>query len=360
MQEMYVFGITASPWLVAPLAYLLWVMLFWILKSVGFATVKRVVGRTRTRIDDILISAADLPLSLLIFASGGLLVERMLPFISAAGLTNYVFLGFKAVTIVALILFVDQFIIGLLREYSGRVEILKMTGDVLHGFVRMLVFGLGLLILLDSFGVSITPIIASLGIGTLAIALALQPTLENLFAGVQIAVDKPMLVGHFIRLESGEEGLVHKIGWRSTWIRLPPDNIVVIPNKTLVNSIILNYHYPDRETNLVIGLGVHYQSDLEHVERVTIEVARDVLKTVPGGVADFEPSVRFHTFADYSINLNVVLRVKEQPDTGMVRHEFIKRLKKRYEQEGVVIPYPVQAVNHQQEQAFETLRGENR
>jgi len=102
---------------------------------------------------------------------------------------------------------------------------------------------------------------------------------------------------------------------------------------------------------VAIEIGVHYLSDLEAVERVTVEVGREVLKEVPGGVKEFEPLIRYHTFADSSIKFAVVLRVKEFVDQYLVRHEFIKRLQKRYAKEGIVIPYPIQAVNMSQEDA---------
>jgi small-conductance mechanosensitive channel len=217
--------------------------------------------------------------------------------------------------------------------------------------VRIVVLGLGLLILLDSFGVSITPIIASLGVGSLAVALALQPTLENFFAGVQLVIDKPIQVGQFIKLDSGEEGYVHKIGWRSTWVRMLPNNVVVMPNKVLINSKILNYYYPQQDLAVLVQVGVHYDSDLEHVERVTIEVGEEVMKTVQGGVPEFKPFIRYHTFADFSINFTVILRAKEFVDNYLVKHEFIKRLHKRYAKEGIVIPFPIRAINYGQEKA---------
>jgi small-conductance mechanosensitive channel len=337
-----------SPWIIIPLVYFLWVSVLSIVKRIVFSTIKRFAERTVNHWDDIFCRAADFPLTLLIFTSGGLLVEHLLPE-GGASLTNAFLLGFKAATIVAVILFADRFVSELIAEYSHQVEVLKVSSDVVQVITRIIVFSLGLLILLDSFGISITPIIASLGIGSLAVALALQPTLENLFSGAQLIFDKSIQVGHFVKLESGEEGYVHKIGWRSSWIRLPPNNMVIIPNKIIVNSRVLNYHYPDKELAVPIEVGVHYNSDLEQVEKITLEVARQTLKEVSGGVASFEPAVRYHALADFSVNMTVALRAKEISDVGLLRHEFIKRLHQRYAKEGIIIPYPVQAVNYSQE-----------
>lgn len=353
MQDFQIAGISMSPWLTIPVIYLIWVSILLAVKKVCFESIRRFASKTKTNIDDLLIKSIDFPVILLIFTSGGVIVERMIPGINNLELTNYFLIGFKATTIVAIILFADKFINGLVREYSGKMEILKTSGGVVQGFVRIIVMGLGLLILLDSFGVSITPVIASLGIGSLAVALALQPTLENFFSGIQIVIDKPIKVGQFIKLESGEEGYVHKIGWRSTWVRMLPNNVVVISNKALVSSKIVNYYYPETDLAVLVQVGVHYECDLEHVERVTIEVARETLQQVAGGIKDFDPFIRYHTFADFSINFSVILRAKEFVDNYLIKHEFIKRLHKRYAQEGIVIPYPIRAINYAQEKLFE-------
>ncbi|MDD3088554.1 MAG: mechanosensitive ion channel family protein [Candidatus Omnitrophica bacterium] len=233
----------------------------------------------------------------------------------------------------------------MIKSRAEKTSVIKTSEHVLTVVARGIVIGLGVLMLLDSAGVSITPVLASLGIGSLAVALALQPTLENFFSGLQIIADKPVEPGQFVKLETGEEGYVERIGWRSTWIRQLPNNMVVIPNKVLVNSRVLNYYYPDKELAVLVQVGVHYDSDLEQVEKVTIEVAEDVLKTVQGGVPDFKPFIRYHTLADFSINFSVIMRGKEFVDGYLIKHEFIKRLRKRYAQEGIIIPYPIRTLD---------------
>ncbi len=352
MNALTVAGITIPLWIYLPLVYLLWVTAFLMLKKVLFRAIGRMVSRTESRLDDLLIHSLNLPLTLLIFSSGGALVESLYPVAAEEEITRYFFLFFKAATIVAVVLFCDKFIIGLIRHYSAKVEILRASGGVVHGLVRFAVLALGVLILMDSFGISVTPVIASLGIGSLAVALALQPTLENFFSGVQIMIDKPIKVGQFVKLDSGEEGYIHRIGWRSTWVRMLPNNVVVLPNKVLVNSKVTNYYYPDKDLAVLVQVGVHYESDLEHVERVTIEVGREVMTGVAGGVKEFTPFIRYHTFDDFSINFTVILRAREFVDNYLIKHEFIKRLHKRYAREGIVIPYPIRAVNYEQEKAF--------
>ncbi|MBL7068571.1 MAG: mechanosensitive ion channel family protein [Candidatus Omnitrophica bacterium] len=322
-----------------------------IIKKVIYGQIRRLADRTKTEIDNIVLDSADLPLTLLIFVTGAVVLEKIGPFGVDGELTRYFFVGLRVTTVLAIIMFFDRLLRSLIKTYSEKVDILKTSGNVAQGIVRIVVLGLGVLILLDSFGISITPIIASLGVGSLAVALALQPTLENFFAGIQLVIDKPVKVGQFVKLDSGEEGYVHKIGWRSTWVRMLPNNVVVIPNKVLTNSKVLNYYYPQQDLAVLVQVGVHYNSDLVYVEKVTIEVGEEVMKAVKGGVPDFKPFIRYHTFADFSINFTVILRAKEFVDNYLVKHEFIKRLHKRYAKEGIIIPFPIKAINYDQEKA---------
>jgi len=359
MAQMNFFGLNISVWIYIPIFYLVWVTFLLLLKRVVLHSIRKLVRKTTTKIDNIMIAAADFPATLLIFTSGGAIAERMFPVATEGQLTNYFTLGFKAATIVAIVLFVDRFINGLLKVYSDKVEVFRTSGGVARGIIRTIVISLGLLILLDSFGISVIPVIASLGIGSLAVALALQPTLENFFSGVQIVMDKSIQVGQFIKLESGEEGYVHKISWRSTWLRMLSNNVVVIPNKVLVSSRIVNYYYPATDLAVLVEVGIHYGSDLEHVERVTMEVAQEIMTTVHGAVKDFKPFIRYHTLGAYSINFSVIMRAQEFVDNYLIKHEFIKRLHKRYAHERIVIPYPIEAVNLEQEEVFQKMKKES-
>lgn len=353
MNSISIFSMEISAWIYAPAVYFLWVSILLILKKVFFKRIKKIADKTKTRLDDVFLDALNLPLTLLIFVSGIWILEKISPQIGDAELARYFFIALKATAIVAVIIFLDRLLRGLIQTYSYKVDVLKTSRGVAQGIVRAIVIALGLLILLDSFGVSITPLVASLGIGSLAVALALQPTLENFFSGVQIIIDKPIQVGQFIKLESGEEGYVQKIGWRSSWVRVLPNNTVVIPNKVLVSSRVLNYYYPEQEMAVRVQVGVHYDSDLDHVEKVTIEVGEEIMKTVNGGVPEFKPFIRYHTFNDSSIDFTVILRCKEFVDNYLVKHEFIKRLHKRYAAEGIVIPFPIRAINYSQEKAID-------
>ncbi len=219
--------------------------------------------------------------------------------------------------------------------------------------VKIIIMMLGGLIILNHLGISVTPILTTLGIGGLAVALALQDTLSNLFAGMYIALDNNIKVGDYIKLETGEEGYVEDIGWRVTKIRQLPNNMVLVPNSILAKVRITNYELPTRDLAVLVQVGVHYNSDLERVEEIVCEVGKEVMQQVPGGVPEFSPFIRYHTFGDFSINFTVILRARTFVDRYLVTHEFIKRLHKRFNEEGIVIPFPITAINYTQENPLE-------
>jgi small-conductance mechanosensitive channel len=124
---------------------------------------------------------------------------------------------------------------------------------------------------------------------------------------------------------------------------------VLIPNAKLTQANITNYYLPDKDLAVLVNLGVHYNSDLKKVEQVTCEVGKEVMREVTGGVPEFDPFIRYNSFGDSSIHFTVILRAKEYVDQYLIKHEFIKRLHQRYAKEGIVIPYPIRAVNYSQE-----------
>jgi len=202
----------------------------------------------------------------------------------------------------------------------------------------------GALVLLDSLGVAITPLLTALGVGGLAVALALQDTLSNLFAGIYLLMSRKIRPGDFIQIENGAQGYVCDINLRHTTIRELANNLVVVPNTKMASAVNRNYSLPEQEVTVLVDVGVSYANDLANVERVTLDVARETLNEVSGGVPEFEPQVRYHTFADPGIRFTAVLRARAFVDQFVLKHEFIKRLHRRYGQEVITIPFPIRTV----------------
>ncbi|MGM0440840.1 MAG: mechanosensitive ion channel family protein [Elusimicrobiota bacterium] len=259
--------------------------------------------------------------------------------------------GFITNTIVILFITTVTFavikvIANLAKYYADRAQSGLQSTTIVVTLIKIAVFVVGLLLVFQSLGIKITPLITALGVGGLAVALALQETLSNLFAGLQIIFAGQVRVGDFVMLESGQQGEVVDITWRNSTIKTREENMIVIPNSTLGNVIVTNYNLSGKNCILRIPVGVSYESDLEKVEKVTIEIAKQVLKDIKGGDGTFEPKVRFTTFNDSSIDLKIILRVKEYFNRFTLQHEFIKRLHKRYNREGIVIPFPIRTIEY--------------
>ena len=318
--------------LVIAVAYVGGQLLRFVIQSRFAAFAKRTPGQW----DDALISA----------------VGRRVPFWSlligvyvAAGLwpltAHFSTLIDKALYVAAaasLTLLVSEVLVRLVRAQRATSDASLRTTTLTENVVKIVVVILGFLVILNGLGLSITPMLTALGVGGLAIALALQDTLSNLFAGLYLTVAKQIRIGNYIRLASGEEGYLVDIDWRASRLRQLSNNTVLIPNAKLSQSIVTNYHFPEQELAIVIEASVDYGSNLEEVERITKEVGRDVMKNVTGGVRTHEPIVYFHTLGDPGIGFSVILRAREFVDQFPIKHEFVKRLHRRYADEGIQIP----------------------
>ena len=201
--------------------------------------------------------------------------------------------------------------------------------------------------LLNYLTIDITPLVAGLGIGGLAIALAIQPALSNFFAGAQIVSDKIIRVGDYIEIDSGATGYIVSIGWRSTRMRTTHNNMLIIPNSRLVDSTITNFHGPAMELAVIVKSGVSYNSDLAYVEQVTMEVAKEVIAELPEAVDNREPWFSYEEFGDSNINFWIWLYAKDRLGSFRVRSEMIKRLHARFDKEGITINYPVRLLTYE-------------
>jgi small-conductance mechanosensitive channel len=329
---------------------LLSVVLGLVARRLLLARLARVAENTSSLMDDALIASLRRPLPAWFLLGGLSLAAPVIPM--PGDLESGVRKLLVSLFIVSVTLWAAGLASRLLRTAGNDWGTAGTpVAGVVRQVVRIAVIAVGVLVVLGTLGISVTPILTTLGIGGLAVALALQDTLANLFAGIHLTLAGTVRVGDFVRLETGEEGFVEDIHWRATRVRTLPNNFVLIPNSRLAQSIVTNYDLPSRDLAVLVEVGVHYASDLEHVERVTCEVGRDVMKTVPGGVPEFDPFIRYHSFGDSSIGFSVILRARAFTDRFAVKHEFIKTLSRRFAAEGIVIPFPIRAINVEQERA---------
>jgi small-conductance mechanosensitive channel len=233
----------------------------------------------------------------------------------------------------------------LVRNYGAQVPGALPVTTLTENLAQLAVLLLGIVLLLEEFGVKITLLLTTLGVGGLAVALAMQDTLSNLFAGFYMAVAGQIRLGDYIKLATGEEGYVADIAWRNTTVRSPACNIIIIPNSKLSQTIVTNYHLPDKHMWAALQVNVVLESDADQVERILLEVATQGAGQIDGLVADVPPSVLLDPgFGDSFLAFSVNYQVTEFNNQATVRAALRKRILKRFKEEGIRLPYPVRRV----------------
>ena len=314
-----------------------------VIERVILARLRKLADKTEWRGDEIIIGALRGIITTVLVIIGLFFASYSLPL--SESLLTLLHKVLKVLLILCGTVAMSRMAVGYASLTTISDEGQRKSASILVYIARASVYLIGILVILQSLGISITPLLTALGVGGLAVALALQDTLSNLFAGIHILASRKVRTGDYIKLETGQEGNVVDIGWRTTTIKAPANHLIIVPNTRVASSIVADFDQPDKETVMLIGLGVSYDSDLGKVERVTVEVAKSVLKEIDGGVPTFEPVVRFSEFSDFAIRFNVILRSKQFGDQFLLRHEFIRRIHERYRREGIVIPYPIREIH---------------
>lgn len=305
--------------------------------------VTKLTMKTKTKIDDTIIDAIKGPIVVIFLIIGIRFALERATFVPTEITEHLPTISYLLIILIATLV-TARIVVGILKYFGTVRPNIRTLVPTLQKLLKIIVYFVAFVLILNALGIQVTALVAAFGIGGLAVAFALQGTLSEFFAGIYIMSDRPVRVGDYIELESGRKGYVIDVGWRSTRIRELPNNVIVVPNSKLAGSIITNFYLPEPEMATLVQVGVAYSSDLEKVERVTIDVGKKVLKKVTGGVPEFEPFIRYHTFSDFSINFTVILRVKEFVDKYLITHEFVKELHKRYKKEGIEIPFPIRTV----------------
>jgi small-conductance mechanosensitive channel len=260
-------------------------------------------------------------------------------------LSHQVGLVLEVAVILSVTITVSNVLTTLVQGASERRALGRPITGLGQSVVRGVVCIIGLLVLLGALGIQITPILTALGVGGLAVALALQDTLSNLFAGVHLLADKPIRVGDYVKVADSVEGHVVDIGWRSTRVRMLQNIVVTIPNKRVAESTITNYDMPESRMVLSIRISVDYSADPDVVQRVLLEEAAQGIGHVPGLLAEPEPTARLIPgFGEYSLEFTLACHVKSFTDQFLVQHELRKRILRRFSAEGIRIPVQVRGV----------------
>ncbi len=312
-----------------------------ILEKILIRRLGRLIRKTRFQFDDFIIRAFK-RMGILWFTLAGVYYA-----VEELGLKRAYTRPIDKILLIIVILSVTfvlaRISVGFIRFSLKRMGYPSTTLFVNVSYIFILI--IGVLVALTALDISITPLLTALGVGGLAAALALQDTLSNIFAGIQIIASKTIKPGDYIKLDSGIEGHITDITWRSTFVKSLSNNIVIVPNNKLSSTAVTNFSEPLEEKSVIVPVRVSYASDLARVEQVALEVAAKTLREVPGGIGQFQPLVRYTELSEYSVNFDVILRVRNYTDQYLVIHEFIKRLFDRFRDEGIEIPFPTRTLH---------------
>ncbi len=254
-------------------------------------------------------------------------------------------LGISLVTFliqIAVTILVMRLLTGWIELFATRrnLQSLSLIKRLLHGFTFVVVIA----VILASLGVPVEGILIALAGSSVVLSLALQQPLSNLFGGVMVAASNRFKPGDYIRLSTGEEGYVVDVDWFTTTVRQMTNNLVVIPNALMTSAILVNFDRPASEMTIFLDVAVGRDQDVDRVEQVALEVARQVMVNVSGGVSSWKPFIRYpQGLADYITRFTVALRVQNYEAQYPVTYEFFRQLQERYRQEGITTPFPLVA-----------------
>ena len=346
------FGLGNQPW-VDPVVAIAFVLISMVAAGLVhlavFPLIMRLAHRTPTELDGILIQAVRWPVNVGIVVLGiylSLAIALDLPgavqkFIDIAGQA--------AGALLLVVLFGRMVSRGMDWAIEEQTKKARRTVDprlllMLRRVLVTLIYGLGLLLVVNTLGISISPLIAGFGLGGVAVALAIQPTLSNMFAGTYVMTEGAVSPGDYIEMEGGIAGYVLEVGWRSTRLRTWSNTLVVVPNARFAETIITNYYAPTPPVNVYLTCGVSYDSDLTRVEAVSMDVMNRVLETSPHGVKEYGAYFGFDNFGESNVDFWLFVQARDRLASFELRSALINELHHRFAEDGIVINYPVRSV----------------
>ena len=298
---------------------------------------------TETDLDDLIGAAVRRPLVLFVGIWGVVIAAQTVSFIEDAH--EGILTAGLVLTVIIVTVTVRRVLVILLEWQAARPGLTQSKlhpGSVplIRRGITILVFAAGFLIVLDTLGLAISPLLAGLGIGGIAVALALQPLLANVFASSYMLSDSSIRIGDWVEIEGGPTGVVDDIGWRATRIRSFDNNVVIIPNSMLADSTVTNYSLTSLAADARVLLGVAYEEDLDRVETVCLDVLTTLRDEWETSVKDSDPVFSYLSFGDSNVDILIKLRTQTWSDSFALRHEMVKRLHARLNSEGITINYP--------------------
>src|SRR3989338_9608907 len=312
--------------------------------AISTKVILRLTKKTKTVIDDLIVSKTNKPVSAILFLIGVRLAFFSLDIgpgildILEKIIGSLIIIVVTYIVIVVVEIFVDNWLRGLASKTESKFD--DQLVPLLHRFSRIFIGIIGILFILSSWGIQIGPLLASLGIVGIAVAFALQSTLGNIFGGMTIIIDKSVKVGDKIRLDNETMGTVMDVGLRSTKIKTWDGELITIPNGKLADSKILNFMQPEPTVRIVIEFGVEYGSDTSKVRKIVL----DTVSKITGVLKEPAPKVMMMEMADFALKFRALFWVGNfdiKYDTKALATEEIYNALRR---ERVGIPFPTRTI----------------
>ncbi len=333
-------------WLTVPVFVVGLVALAWLFERVVLTVLRRMSARTETKVDDALAEGLPTILRPIVAVVALHVVIQQLLRDEKGALSTDGRLADKALTVVAIVV-----IAVALVSVASRVIDAWVGADVARNPVgppvklglKIVMLPVALLAVLQAIDYPVNSLLTALGIGSLAVGLALQDTLKNMFAGVQIVLDRPIRAGDYVEVDKTAVGTVTEIGLRTTKLRSLENNIIVIPNATIAGAMVVNYDVQDRTFVQKFNVGVAYGVDTRRVQRVLEEAAAAAQKDL-SGFATEPPHVTVRELGESSVNFTVEMRLRQYAGRGALVSEMYHRLYERLCAERIEIPFPTRTV----------------
>ena len=311
-----------------------------------FRSLRSWARKTPTDVDNIIVAAFSAPSALWIVILAADLAVRSAELSERA--VGNVDKTLIILWILSLTLAASKLAVSVFARYGSTFKGAAAVTTLGQNLIRLVIISIGLLLMLNALGISVTPILTALGVGGLAVALGLQETLANLFAGFFVSVAGNVRVGDYIRVSSGEEGSVTDISWRATTLRTLANNLVIIPNAQLAQALVTNYSLPEPRLSVPVPFNVALESDPARVEQILLDEAACAIGVVPGLLAEPAPIVRFNQgTVDYALAFTLIVAAEDFVAQFAVQHELRKRIVARLAREGIEMAFPARIFNVQ-------------
>lgn len=337
-------NIQLNPYIKAGAVLFAMFLILRIILTIAERIILKITSKTKTDLDDIILQKTSRPLTYLaFFISLIFALQEITLSTNVSDLLHKSTYTLLSITIGYLIfVIVDNSLVRVWKKLSEKTEndLDDTIGQLVHEVLRIVLIVIIFIYILNIWGIEIGPFIAGLGIAGLAVALALQPTLSNVFSGISIILDGTYKVGDVIKLQSGEMGTVHKIGLRTTRIKSFDNEMIIIPNSSIANATVQNFFQPDMSIRVNVEFGVEYGIDPEYIKKIVIEEIEKIKIIKP----DEEVRVLFLAMGDSSLNFKAMFWVDDIAKKWPAHQEAITRIYRRLYKEKIGIPFPQSTV----------------